>query len=166
MFSTPPKFVYRGYIPDNEKKQLFAFFELEDADYLLAENYLNSVVDELDFLKKVAGVPVSENIFEFFEENSDLRYYNDDQVSPPHCGTAVKDMGLFRNGKYFEVGGSGIERYAFFTETTVYLLGDDMIEAFKNRPDDQKTLDYDSIFFRKDGKDFWFVSDTVETIII
>lgn len=166
MFSTPPKFSYRGYIPDNENKQLFAFFEIEDADYLLAENHLNSVVDELDFLKKVTGLPVSQNIFEFFEANSDLRYYDENQVSPPHCGTAVKDMGLFKNGKYFEVGGSGIERYAFFTETTVYLLGDDMIEAFQKRPDDQKTLDYDSIFFRKGGKNYWFVSDTVETFLI
>ena len=166
MFSTPPKFTYRGFIPDKEKKQLFAFFEIEDADYVLAETHLNSVVDELDFLKKVAGFPVSETVFEFFEANSDLRYYDDDQVSPPHCGTAVKDMGLFKNGKYFEVGGSSIERYAFFTETTVYLLGDDMIDAFQKRPDDQKTLDYDSIFFRKDGKDYWFVSDTVETIPI
>ena len=167
MFSTPPKFEYRGFIPDeNEKKQVFAFFEIEDVNYVLADNHLNSVVDELMFLNKVAGVPVSQNISEFFEANSDLRYYDESQVSPPHCGTAVKDMGLFKNGKYFEAGGSGNERYAFFTETTVYLLGDDMIEAFQKRPDDQKTLDYDSIFFRKDGKDYWFVSDTVEPIII
>jgi hypothetical protein len=167
MFSTPPKFEYRGFIPDeNEKKQVFAFFEIEDTDYVLADNHLNSVVDELDFLKKVTGVPVSENIFEFFEANANLRYYDESPVSPPHCGTAVKDMGLFKNGKYFEAGGSGNERYAFFTETTVYLLGNDMIEAFQKRPDDQKTLDYDSIFFRKDGKDYWFVSDTVETVLI
>jgi hypothetical protein len=168
MFSTPPKFTYRGFIPDkNEKKQVFAFFEIEDTDYILAENHLNSVVDELDFLKKVAGVPVSENVFEFFEANSYLRDYdNYEKVSPPHCGTAVKDMGLFKNGKYFEVGGSGNERYAFFTQTTVYLLGDDMIDAFQKRPDDQKTLDYDSIFFRKGGKNFWFVSDTISTILI
>jgi hypothetical protein len=163
MFSAPPKFTYRGFIPDNEKTQLFAFFEIEDADYVLAKNHLNSIVDELDFLKKVAGVPVSENIF---EANSDLRYYDVDQVSPPHCGTAVKDMDLFKNGKYFEVGGSGNERYAFFTKTTVYLLSNDMIEAFQKRPDDQKTIDYDSIFFRKGGKDFWFLSDTVETVLI
>jgi hypothetical protein len=167
MFSMPPKFTYRGFIPDNEKKQIFAFFEIEDTDYVLAENHLNSVVDELDFLKKVDGVPVSENVFEFFEANSDLRDYDDDEkVSPPHCGSVVKDMGLFKNGKYFEVGGSGNERRAFFSETTVYLLGDDMIEAFQKRPDDQKTLDYDSIFFRKGGKDYWFVSDTVETVPI
>ena len=166
MFPTPPKFMYRGFIPDKEKKHFFAFFEIEDADYVLAENHLNSVVDELDFLKKIAGVPVSETIFEFFEANSDLRYYDDEQVSPPHCGTAVNDMGLFKNGKYFEVAGSGNERFAFSTQTTVYLLGDDMIDAFQKRPDDQKTLDYDSIFFRKGGKDYWFVSDTVDAVPI
>lgn len=148
---------YRGFIP--YEKQLFAFFEIEDDEYSVDTPYFKCVVDELNFLKMVNGVHVSETVSSFFDNNSDLRYYDEKQVSPPHCGTLLEDMGLFGRGKYFEINGKDDTRYAFFTQNVVYLLGDDMIEAFQKRPDEQKILDYDGIFFRKDGKDHWFIPD-------
>lgn len=152
-----PNIEYRGFIP--YEKDLFAFFEIEDDEYSLDKPYFKCVVDELDFLKMVNGVPVSETVSAFFDNNSDLRYYDEKQVSPPHSGTLIPDMGLFGRGKYFEINGKGDTRYAFFTQNVVYLLGDDMIEAFQKRPDEQKIIDYDGIFFRKDGKDHWFIPD-------
>ena len=158
MFSSPTNTEYRGFIP--YQKDLFAFFEIEDDEYTLNLNYLKSVINELNFLKKVNGIPVSETVSSFFDDNSDLRYYDETQVSPPHCGTRIKDLNLFGRGKYFEINGNGDDRFAFFVKTIVYLLGEDMIDAFLKRPDEQKIIDYDGIFFRKDGKDHWFIPET------
>lgn len=158
MFSSTMNIEYRGFIP--YQKDLFAFFEIEDDEYTLNTNHLKSVINDLNFLKKVNGIPVSETVSAFFDGNSDLRYYDETQVSPPHCGTLIKDLDLFGRGKYFEINGNGDNRYAFFVKTIVYLLGDDMIDAFLKRPDEQKIIDYDGIFFRKDGKDHWFIPDT------
>ena len=158
MFSSPTNSEYRGFIP--YQKDLFAFFEIEDDEYSLNPNHLKSVINELNFLKKVNGIPVSETVSAFFDDNSDLRYYDETQVSPPHCGTLIKNLNLFGRGKYFEINGNGDARYAFFVKTIVYLLGDDMIDAFLKRPDEQKIIDYDGIFFRKDGKDHWFIPET------
>jgi hypothetical protein len=158
MFSSTMNIEYRGFIP--YQKDLFAFFEIEDDEYTLNTNHLKSVINDLNFLKKVNGIPVSETVSAFFDGNSDLRYYDETQVSPPHCGTLITDLNLFGRGKYFEINGNGDDRYAFFVKTIVYLLGDDMIDAFLKRPDEQKIIDYDGIFFRKDGKDHWFIPDT------
>ena len=154
---TPPKFEYQGFI--DVDSNIFAFFELTD-EYKFNDAAKNtySIVDELVFYPAL-----DETVSQFFEKNPNLRYYydeNDEKISPPHMGYKVDDMGLFpgEEGQYFATKGTE-GRCAFFADTTVCLLGDDMIEFFKEKRGTPEFIiqDYDSIFFRKAGNDYWFI---------
>lgn len=154
---TSPKFEYKGFI--DVDSNIFAFFELTD-EYKFIDVAKNtySIVDELAFYPAL-----DETVFHFFEKNPNLRYYydeNDDKISPPHTGYKVDDIGVFpgEEGQYFATKGTD-GRCAFFADTIVCLLGDDMIEFFKEKRRTPEFIiqDYDSIFFRKDGNDYWFI---------
>jgi hypothetical protein len=154
---TPPKFEYQGFI--DVDSNIFAFFELTD-EYKFIDTVKNtySIVDELAFYPAL-----DETVSQFFEKNPNLRYYydeNDDKISSPHMGYKVDDMRLFQEeeGQYFATKGTE-GRCAFFADTTVCLLGDDMIEFFKEKRGTPEFIiqDYDSIFFRNDGNDYWFI---------
>ena len=154
---TPPKFEYQGFI--DVDSNIFAFFELTDEyKFIDAAKYTYSIVDELAFYPAL-----DETVSQFFEKNPNLRYYydeNDEKISPPHMGYKVDDMGVFpeEEGQYFATKGTE-GRCAFFADTTVCLLGDDMIEFFKEKRGTPEFIiqDYDSIFFRKAGNDYWFI---------
>lgn len=148
---TPPKFEYRGYLVVDSN--IFAFFELsEQYEFTDTSKYTYSIVDEL------VGS-------QLIEKNPNLRYYydeNDDKIPPPHMGYKVDDMGLFPGdeGQYFATKGTE-GRCTFFADITVCLLDNDMIESFKEKRRTPEFIiqDYDSIFFKKDDNDYWFVLD-------
>jgi len=154
---TPPKFEYQGFIDIDTN--IFAFFELTDEyKFIDAAKYTYSIVDELAFYPAL-----DETVSQFFEKNPNLRYYydeNDEKISPPHMGYKVDNMGVFpeEEGQYFATKGTE-GRCAFFSDTTVCLLSNDMIEFFKEKRGTPEFIiqDYDSIFFRKDGNDYWFI---------
>jgi hypothetical protein len=151
---TPPKFEYQGYLVVDSN--IFAFFELsEQYEFTDTAKYTYSIVDEFGGSHKTVS--------HFFEKNPNLRYYydeNDYRIPPPHMGYKVDDMGLFPGdeGQYFAAKGTD-GKCAFFADTTVFLLGDDMIESFKEKRRTPEFIiqDYDSIFFKKDGNDYWFI---------
>jgi hypothetical protein len=154
----PPKYNYKGYTR-NAEGHIFAFFEIEGTPQL-SEGHLFSVLNELFFTFKVAEYAVSDDVRNFFEQNEKLLYYydeNDEKMIVPHSGYKVDDMSLFGEGTYFEIQGTG-PRFAFFAETSLYLLNDEMIEAYKTE-DEMVACEYDSIFFRRGGKDYWFIEE-------
>lgn len=158
-----PKIMFRGIIPDDN--QVFAFFEIEGS-YQLENNHLNGVIDELAFLKTVENHTISKHISDLFENNQKLKYYydeNDVPISPPKMGYAILDKSVFNEpGKYFSVKGSG-QKYVFFVENPIFLLDHSKIAEFNAKINTPEMIirDHDSIFFKEDNDEFWFLSDDI-----
>jgi hypothetical protein len=158
-----PKITFRGIIPD--ENQVFAFFEIEDS-YQLENNHLNGVIDELVFLNTIENQKISKHISDLFGNNQKLKYYydeNDAPIPPPKMGYAISNKMVFNEpGKYFSVKGSG-QRFVFFVENPLFLLDNNKIAEFNANINTPEMIirDQDSVFFREDDDEFWFLSDDI-----
>jgi hypothetical protein len=78
-------------------------------------------------------------------------------------GYAISNKMVFNEpGKYFSVKGSG-QRFVFFVENPLFLLDNNKIAEFNANINTPEMIirDQDSVFFREDDDEFWFLSDDI-----